>query len=56
MFAACVMIYVILAWLFGSYLQPFAVMLAMPIGALGALLGALAIKGSAWADISKGRT
>ena len=39
MFAACVMIYVILAWLFGSYLQPFAVMLAIPFSLIGVVWG-----------------
>lgn len=37
--AACVMIYVILAWLFGSYLQPFAVMLAIPFSLIGVVWG-----------------
>ena len=31
--AACIMIYIILAWLFGSYLQPVAVMLRLIQGA-----------------------
>jgi len=39
MLAACVMIYVILAWLFGSYLQPFAVMLAIPFSLIGVVWG-----------------
>jgi hydrophobic/amphiphilic exporter-1 (mainly G- bacteria), HAE1 family len=37
--AACIMIYVILAWLFGSYLQPIAVMLAIPFGTIGVVIG-----------------
>lgn len=37
--AACIMIYVILAWLFGSYLQPFAVMLAIPFSLIGVVWG-----------------
>ena len=37
--AACVMIYVILAWLFGSYLQPFAVMIAIPFSLIGVVWG-----------------
>jgi PAS domain-containing protein len=39
MLAAWVMIYVILAWLFGSYLQPFAVMLAIPFSLIGVVWG-----------------
>jgi multidrug efflux pump subunit AcrB len=35
------MIYVILAWLFASYLQPFAVMLAIPFGLIGVIWGHL---------------
>ncbi len=38
---ALVMIYVILAWLFGSYVQPLAVMLAIPFGLLGVVGGHL---------------
>ena len=37
--AAVVMIYVILAWLFSSYLQPFAVMLAIPFASIGVVWG-----------------
>jgi HAE1 family hydrophobic/amphiphilic exporter-1 len=37
--AAALMIYVILAWLFGSYFQPFAVMLAIPFGMIGVVWG-----------------
>ena len=37
--AASIMIYVILAWLFGSYLQPFAVMLAIPFSLIGVVWG-----------------
>ena len=33
------MIYVILAWLFSSYLQPFAVMLAIPFASIGVVWG-----------------
>lgn len=36
---ACVMIYVILAWLFGSYFQPLAVMLAIPFSMIGMIWG-----------------
>ncbi len=36
---ACVMIYVILAWLFGSYFQPLAVMLAIPFAMIGMIWG-----------------
>jgi hydrophobic/amphiphilic exporter-1 (mainly G- bacteria), HAE1 family len=32
-------IYVILAWLFGNYFQPFAVMLAIPFGMIGVVWG-----------------
>lgn len=39
--AAILMIYVILAWLFASYLQPFAVMLAIPFGLIGVIWGHL---------------
>ena len=39
--AAIVMIYVILAWLFGSYTQPLAVMVAIPFGAVGVIWGHL---------------
>lgn len=37
--AALAMIYVILAWLFSSYTQPFAVMLAIPFGVIGVVWG-----------------
>lgn len=37
--AAALMIYVILAWLFASYIQPLAVMLAIPFGAIGVVWG-----------------
>lgn len=37
--AAAVMIYVILAWLFGSYAQPLIVMLTIPFSLVGAILG-----------------
>ncbi|MHC4911043.1 MAG: efflux RND transporter permease subunit, partial [Planctomycetota bacterium] len=40
-FAAMLMIYVILAWLFGSYVQPFAVMLAVPFAVIGVIWGHL---------------
>lgn len=39
--AALLMIYTILAWLFGSYVQPFAVMLAIPFGLIGVIWGHL---------------
>lgn len=39
--AAAVMIYVILAWLFSSYLQPLAVMLAIPFSLIGVIWGHL---------------
>ena len=41
--AALLMIYVILAWLFASYLQPFAVMLAIPFGLIGVIWGHLVL-------------
>lgn len=37
--AAMLMIYAILAWLFASYTQPFAVMLAIPFGVIGVVWG-----------------
>ena len=37
--AAALMIFVILSWLFSSYTQPFAVMLAIPFGAIGVVWG-----------------
>ena len=39
--AALVMIYIILAWLFASYIQPMAVMLAIPFGLIGVIWGHL---------------
>jgi multidrug efflux pump subunit AcrB len=39
MAAALAMIYVILAWLFSSYTQPIAVMLAIPFSAIGVVWG-----------------
>ena len=43
MLAACVMIYVILAWLFGNYLQPLLVMSIIPFSLVGVVLGHLAL-------------
>ena len=43
MLAACLMIYVILAWLFGSYLQPLLVMSIIPFSLIGVVLGHLAL-------------
>ncbi|MBT4530645.1 MAG: efflux RND transporter permease subunit [Phycisphaerae bacterium] len=37
--AACLMIYVILAWLFGSYYQPLIVMLGIPFAMIGVIWG-----------------
>lgn len=37
--AALVMIYVILAWLFSSYVQPLAVMISIPFGLIGVIWG-----------------
>ena len=37
--AACLMIYVILAWLFGSYFQPLIVMLGIPFAIIGVIWG-----------------
>lgn len=37
--AAVLMIYVILAWLFSSYIQPLVVMLAIPFGVVGVVWG-----------------
>lgn len=37
--AACLMIYVILAWLFGSYYQPLIVMLGIPFALIGVIWG-----------------
>ncbi|MBL4700636.1 efflux RND transporter permease subunit [bacterium AH-315-I18] len=39
MLAAAVMIYVILAWLFSSYLQPLVIMLAIPFSLVGVIWG-----------------
>src|SRR5690606_2749267 len=39
--AALIMIYVILAWLFSSYVQPLVVMLAIPFGIIGVIWGHL---------------
>ncbi|MEO0542965.1 MAG: efflux RND transporter permease subunit [Pseudomonadota bacterium] len=36
---AMAVIYIILAWVFGSYFTPFAVMLIIPLGAVGAIFG-----------------
>ena len=36
---ALVVIYIILAWIFGSYSTPFAVMLIIPFGVVGAIVG-----------------
>lgn len=36
---ALLMIYIILAWMFGSYLAPFAVMIMIPFGVVGAVVG-----------------
>ena len=39
--AAMAMIYVVLAWLFGTYSQPLAVMIAIPFGLIGVVWGHL---------------
>lgn len=39
--AACLMIYVIVAWLFSSYVQPLIVMIAIPFGIVGVVGGHL---------------
>lgn len=39
--AALAMIYVVLAWLFGTYSQPLAVMIAIPFGLIGVVWGHL---------------
>ncbi len=39
--AACVLIYVIVAWLFSSYTQPLVVMVAIPFGIIGVIWGHL---------------
>lgn len=36
---AMAVIYIILAWVFGSYFTPFAVMMIIPLGAVGAIFG-----------------
>ncbi len=36
-----VLIYIVLAWVFGSYTRPFAVMLVIPLGFIGAVIGHL---------------
>jgi multidrug efflux pump subunit AcrB len=43
MAAAALMIYVILAWLFASYLQPLTVMLIIPFSLIGVVLGHMAL-------------
>ncbi len=43
MAAACLMIYVILAWLFSSYLQPLTVMMIIPFALIGVVWGHLAL-------------
>ncbi len=43
MLAACLMIYMILAWLFGSYLQPLLVMSIIPFSLIGVVLGHMAL-------------
>ena len=37
--AACMMIYIILAWLFGNFFQPLAVMVAIPFSLIGVIWG-----------------
>ena len=37
--AACLMIYIILAWLFSSYFQPFIVMFGIPFAMIGVIWG-----------------
>jgi len=39
MLAAVTLIYIVLAWLFSSYIQPLAVLLAVPFAAIGAIWG-----------------
>ncbi len=41
--AALAMIYALLAWLFGNYTQPLAVMISIPFGIIGMVLGHLAM-------------
>ncbi|MEO1235883.1 MAG: efflux RND transporter permease subunit [Planctomycetota bacterium] len=43
MAAACVMIYVILAWLFNSFFQPLTVMLIIPFSLIGVIWGHLVL-------------
>lgn len=43
MAVACGLIYVILAWLFSSYIQPLVVMLAIPFATIGMIWGHLAL-------------
>ncbi len=38
-----IIIYIILAWVFGSYAKPFAVMAIIPFGVVGAILGHMAM-------------
>ncbi len=38
---ALILVYIILAWMFGNYLQPLAVMLAIPFGLIGIVWGHL---------------
>ena len=38
-YVALAVIYIILAWVFGSYFRPFAVMLIIPFGVVGAVFG-----------------
>jgi multidrug efflux pump subunit AcrB len=38
-FTSLLLIYIILAWVFGSYFVPFVVLTAIPLGLIGALLG-----------------
>ena len=40
---ALLLIYIILAWVFGSYLKPVVVMLIIPFGIIGAILGHMAM-------------
>ena len=41
--AALLLIYVVLAWLFGTYTQPLAVMIAIPFGLIGVVWGHVAM-------------
>ena len=38
-----ILIYIVLAWVFGSYTRPFAVMLVIPLGFIGAVIGHLTL-------------